>query len=77
MRFGDRVRIEMLDAEGRSIFGAIDQKVRVAGLTVRPAAAPAVVTSRDARRRRVGARPLLSGVDPVRAPLSRASSHRP
>ena len=28
MRFGDRVRIEMLDAEGRSIFGAIDQKVR-------------------------------------------------
>ena len=28
MCFGDRVRIEMLDAEGRSIFGAIDQKVR-------------------------------------------------
>jgi fumarylacetoacetate (FAA) hydrolase len=28
MRFGDRVRIEMLDAEGRSIFGAIDQQVR-------------------------------------------------
>ncbi|MEO8740371.1 MAG: fumarylacetoacetate hydrolase family protein [Casimicrobiaceae bacterium] len=28
MRFGDRVRIEMLDAEGRSIFGAIDQAVR-------------------------------------------------
>ncbi len=28
MRFGDRVRIEMLDARGRSIFGAIDQKVR-------------------------------------------------
>ncbi len=27
MRFGDRVRIEMLDAEGRSIFGAIDQVV--------------------------------------------------
>lgn len=27
MRFGDRVRIEMLDAEGRSIFGAIDQRV--------------------------------------------------
>ncbi len=26
MRFGDRVRIEMLDAEGRSIFGAIDQR---------------------------------------------------
>jgi len=28
MRFGDRVRIEMLDAGGRSIFGAIDQQVR-------------------------------------------------
>ena len=27
LRFGDRVRIEMLDAEGRSIFGAIDQRV--------------------------------------------------
>jgi fumarylacetoacetate (FAA) hydrolase len=27
MKFGDRVRIEMLDAAGRSIFGAIDQKV--------------------------------------------------
>ncbi len=27
MKFGDRVRIEMLDAEGRSIFGAIDQKM--------------------------------------------------
>ena len=27
MRFGDRVRIEMLDAQGRSIFGAIDQRV--------------------------------------------------
>ncbi len=27
MRFGDRVRIEMLDAAGRSIFGAIDQVV--------------------------------------------------
>ena len=27
LKFGDRVRIEMLDAEGRSIFGAIDQKV--------------------------------------------------
>lgn len=25
MRFGDRVRIEMLDGEGRSVFGAIDQ----------------------------------------------------
>jgi len=27
LRFGDRVRIEMLDANGRSLFGAIDQKV--------------------------------------------------
>ena len=28
MRFGDRVRIEMLDGGGRTIFGAIDQVVR-------------------------------------------------
>jgi fumarylacetoacetate (FAA) hydrolase len=28
LRFGDRVRIEMLDAAGRSIFGAIDQEVQ-------------------------------------------------
>ncbi len=27
MKFGDRVRIEMLDADGRSIFGAIDQPI--------------------------------------------------
>jgi fumarylacetoacetate (FAA) hydrolase len=27
LKFGDRVRIEMFDAEGRSIFGAIDQAV--------------------------------------------------
>jgi len=27
LRFGDRVRIEMLDAEGLSVFGAIDQEV--------------------------------------------------
>jgi fumarylacetoacetate (FAA) hydrolase len=27
MKFGDTIRIEMLDAEGRTIFGAIDQKV--------------------------------------------------
>lgn len=27
MRFGDTVRIEMLDAEGRSIFGAIEQRI--------------------------------------------------
>lgn len=28
MRFGDQVRIEMLDAQGQSIFGAIEQDVR-------------------------------------------------
>ena len=28
MSFGDRIRIEMLDAEGQTIFGAIDQEVR-------------------------------------------------
>lgn len=28
LRFGDRVRIEMLDADGASIFGTIDQTVR-------------------------------------------------
>ncbi|MDJ0910819.1 MAG: fumarylacetoacetate hydrolase family protein [Woeseiaceae bacterium] len=27
MQFGDRIRIEMLDADGKSIFGAIDQTV--------------------------------------------------
>jgi fumarylacetoacetate (FAA) hydrolase len=27
LKFGDRVRIEMLDANGQSIFGAIDQQV--------------------------------------------------
>jgi fumarylacetoacetate (FAA) hydrolase len=27
LRFGDRVRIEMFDAEGSSVFGAIDQRV--------------------------------------------------
>ena len=27
LKFGDRVRIEMVDAEGRSIFGAIDQAI--------------------------------------------------
>lgn len=27
LKFGDRVRIEMLDAEGRSIFGAIEQQI--------------------------------------------------
>ena len=30
MAFGDRVRIEMLDADGASIFGAIDQVVQQA-----------------------------------------------
>ena len=27
LKFGDRVRIEMLDADGRSLFGAIEQEV--------------------------------------------------
>jgi fumarylacetoacetate (FAA) hydrolase len=27
LKFGDRVKIDMLDAEGRSVFGAIDQPV--------------------------------------------------
>ena len=31
MRFGDRVRIDMKDADGQSIFGAIDQRVVCAG----------------------------------------------
>jgi len=31
MKYGDRVRIEMFDGAGRSIFGAIDQKVAAAG----------------------------------------------
>ena len=28
MQFGDQIRIEMLDADGNSIFGAIDQTVK-------------------------------------------------
>ena len=35
LRFGDRVRIEMLGEAGRSIFGAIDQAVEPYG-TSRP-----------------------------------------
>ena len=27
MRFGDTIRIEMLDGAGKSVFGAIEQKV--------------------------------------------------
>jgi fumarylacetoacetate (FAA) hydrolase len=27
LRFGDRVRIEMMDADGHSLFGAIDQTI--------------------------------------------------
>lgn len=27
MRFGDKIRIEMHDADGNSIFGAIDQRI--------------------------------------------------
>lgn len=30
LRFGDRVRVEMLDAEGQSIFGAIEQTIAAA-----------------------------------------------
>jgi fumarylacetoacetate (FAA) hydrolase len=30
LKCGDRVRLEMLDREGRSIFGAIDQVVQKA-----------------------------------------------
>jgi fumarylacetoacetate (FAA) hydrolase len=33
MRFGDRVKIEMRDANGHSIFGAIDQRVVAAHAT--------------------------------------------
>jgi fumarylacetoacetate (FAA) hydrolase len=41
MRFGDRVRIEMLDAGGRSIFGAIDQRmVQAEGRSQGPGRAP-------------------------------------
>jgi fumarylacetoacetate (FAA) hydrolase len=36
MKFGDRVRIEMLNASGESIFGAIDQQI-VQAVTPRPA----------------------------------------
>jgi fumarylacetoacetate (FAA) hydrolase len=32
MKYGDRVRMEMLDAAGQSIFGAIDQRVVAAKL---------------------------------------------
>jgi fumarylacetoacetate (FAA) hydrolase len=31
LAFGDTVRIEMLDADGRSIFGAIEQRIEAAG----------------------------------------------
>jgi fumarylacetoacetate (FAA) hydrolase len=39
MRFGDRVRIEMFDQQGRSIFGAIDQVVQAYSEGERRAAA--------------------------------------
>ncbi len=39
LRFGDRVRIEMFDAAGRTIFGAIDQAVRSAVPRARPSSA--------------------------------------
>ncbi len=31
MKHGDRVEIEMKDAEGKSVFGRIDQRVRITG----------------------------------------------
>jgi fumarylacetoacetate (FAA) hydrolase len=31
LQFGDRVSIEMFDADGRSIFGALDNRVVAAG----------------------------------------------
>lgn len=31
MQYGDRIRMEMLDAAGNSLFGAIDQRVSEAG----------------------------------------------
>ena len=46
---GDQVRIEMRDAEGRSIFGAIEQTV--AHCSVRDAAAPELLRWRMAGRR--------------------------
>ena len=33
MKFGERIRIEMFDAKGASIFGAIDQQVKALGST--------------------------------------------
>ncbi len=41
LRYRDRVRIEMLDAEGRSIFGAIDQQVAPLHKSVAADAEPA------------------------------------
>ncbi len=46
LRFGERVRIEMLDAAGESIFGAIDQEV----VRYQPAASTAGANSRAAKR---------------------------
>lgn len=37
MKFGDTIRIEMLDAAGKSIFGAIDQKLVQGPTAARPA----------------------------------------
>ena len=44
LRFGDRVRIEMLDAAGRSIFGAIDQRVVARRRALSCSRQPAVAT---------------------------------
>jgi fumarylacetoacetate (FAA) hydrolase len=35
MQFGDRIKIEMLDAAGKSIFGAINQQLTQAAPVIR------------------------------------------
>jgi len=46
LQFGDVVRIEVFDAGGQSLFGAIEQRVRS---SVQPVAAPAVSAATDAK----------------------------
>jgi hypothetical protein len=50
LKDGDHVRIEMKDAAGRSIFGAIDQAV--AKCALKEAASPELLRWRAAGRRR-------------------------
>lgn len=54
LRHGDRVRIEVFDAAGRTVFGAIDQAVEIRGLE--PTSAPSTRSGRAAG---------TSGVDAV------------